>query len=194
MKILFEGSNLTNSEAEEIFDNFITSDFTLIENVENENGEYAIFSNKKTLLKAETSCNPGTDLNRLRIIDIQQDNIDEDILKFRILSTKKLDDLTITHNQIVTIIEALEVYKDTLSNANTSSVVARARANFELNKMEVIKEYLEQLADYNHQTACINCYNNRIKKNDMMGLGEGGFEQSARTNSKKEGNKDDKKK
>jgi hypothetical protein len=186
MKILFEGNNLTNTEAEEIFDNFITPDFTLLENIETKDGDYAIFSNKKILLKAETNCNPDTELNYLRIVDIEQNNVDEELLKFKILSTKKNEELIITHNQIITIIEALEVYKDTLSNANTTSVVARARVNFELNKMEVIKQYLEQLTNYNHQTACINCYNNRLKKNDMMGLGESGFDQSARKKSKKE--------
>ena len=180
MKILFEGENLTDIEAGEIFNTIITEDFSLLENIEDDNKEYAIFSNKISLLKAETSFNPETNLNNLRIIDLQQNNIDEEMLKFEILSNKQMEELKVTYNQIVTIIEALEVYKDHLLNAKTTSVVARARINFELNKMDIIKGYLEQITDYNHQTACINCYNNRKKKNDMMGLGESGFEQSAK--------------
>ena len=33
MKILFEGENLTDIEAQEILDNIITEDFSLLENV-----------------------------------------------------------------------------------------------------------------------------------------------------------------
>lgn len=180
MKILFEGENLTNIAAEEIFNTIITEDFLLLENVEDDNKEYAIFSNKLSLLKAETKFDPETNLNHLRIIDLQQNNIDEEILKFEILSTKQREELKVTYSQVVTIIEAFEVYNEHLLNAKTNSVVAKARINFELNKSNTIKQYLEQLVDYNHQTACLNCYNNRIKRNNMMGLGESGFEQSAK--------------
>ena len=70
MKILFEGENLTDIEAQEILDNIITEDFSLLESVEEINCEYAIFSNKKSLLKAETKYNPETNLNYLRILDL----------------------------------------------------------------------------------------------------------------------------
>ena len=76
--------------------------------------------------------------------------------------------------------KALEVYKDSLSDIKTSSVLVRARANFELNKVDIIKQYFEEITDYNHQTACENCYKGRLKKDNMMGLGESGFEQSAK--------------
>lgn len=180
MKILFEGENLTDIEAQEIFDSIVTEDFSLLENIEDTNCEHAIFSNKKSLIKVETKYNVENNLNYLRIIDLQKNNVDEELLKFKILTVKQGEDLIVTHNQIVTIIEALEVYKDSLSDIKTSSVVVRARANFEINKVNVIKDYFEQIADYNHQVACQNCYKGRFKKNDMMGLGEGGFEQSAR--------------
>lgn len=179
MKILFEGENLTDIEAQEIFDSIVTEDFSLLENIEDINYEYAIFSNKKSLIKVETKYNVENNLNYIRIIDLQKNNVDEELLKFKILTVKQGEDLIVTHNQIVTIIEALEVYKASLSDIKTSSVVVRARANFEINKVNVIKDYFEQIADYNHQVACQNCYKGRFKKNDM-GLGEGGFEQSAR--------------
>ena len=140
MKILFEGENLTDIEAQEILDNIITEDFSLLENVEDINCEYAIFSNKKSLLKAETKYNPETNLNYLRILDLQENNVDEELLKFKVLTTKQGEDLIVTHNQIITIIEALEVYKDSLSDIKTSSVLVRARANFELNKVYIIKQ------------------------------------------------------
>ncbi|WP_302640393.1 hypothetical protein [uncultured Clostridium sp.] len=180
MKILFEGENLTDIEAQEILDNIITEDFSLLESVEEINCEYAIFSNKKSLLKAETKYNPETNLNYLRILDLQKNNVDEELLKFKVLTTKQGEDLIVTHNQIITIIEALEVYKDSLSDIKTSSVLVRARANFELNKVDIIKQYFEEITDYNHQTACENCYKGRLKKDNMMGLGESGFEQSAK--------------
>ena len=111
---------------------------------------------------------------------MQKNNVDEELLKFKVLTTKQGEDLIVTHNQIITIIEALEVYKDSLSDIKTSSVLVRARANFELNKVDIIKQYFEEITDYNHQTACENCYKGRLKKDNMMGLGESGFEQSAK--------------
>ena len=163
MKVLFEKENLSEEKSQEIFNLFITDDYSLLENGSSKNIDYAIFSNKETLLKIETKFSKETDLNYLRIIDLEKNNIEEEILEFEVLSSKKIQNLKLSYNQVITII-------------------GRLRTEMEMEKTDIIFNYLQDIMNYNYHEACINCLNKYLipKKNNVMGLGDSGFEQSAR--------------
>lgn len=182
MKVLFEKENLSEEKSQEIFNLFITDDYSLLENGSSKNIDYAIFSNKETLLKIETKFSKETDLNYLRIIDLEKNNIEEEILEFEVLSSKKIQNLKLSYNQVITIIEALNKYKEFISTIKKDTDIGRLRTEMEMEKTDIIFNYLQDIMNYNYHEACINCLNKYLipKKNNVMGLGDSGFEQSAR--------------
>lgn len=83
-----------------------------------------------------------------------------------------LNNLSISYNQVVLLIQAFILHQEHLQEENRVS---------ELEELKEILTYLENSINYNFEVACIECEKKRKrKKNDMMGLGESGIVQSAR--------------
>lgn len=84
-----------------------------------------------------------------------------------------LNNLRISYNQVVLLIQAFILRQEHLQEENRVS---------ELEELKEILTYLENSINYNFEVACIECEKKRKRKknDDMMGLGESGIVQAAR--------------
>ena len=78
------------------------------------------------------------------------------------------------------LINATQYYFDSLDKVNGSTAQDKFRIKFEKERIKEVKLLLESVINYNLQEACEICNRKKNKKENLFGLGEGAFEQSAK--------------
>lgn len=180
MKILFIGE-LNDINTEKMVNKYIDpNEYTVIHSEEvTENKEYALYSSKDNFIRVDVEYMPETDLYKLRIVEVPVD-LGEDN-QYRILGLKKFDDLKISQRQVEMLVAALHEYIKIIQVQEYKSVQKQISANLEIEGAEKLKEYLESTIEYSYYEACETCkIKSAKKKNDMLGLGAGAFEQLVR--------------
>lgn len=81
-------------------------------------------------------------------------------LEIKIVSGKQLPDLKLTIRQIKKIIEALAHYRGFVLNCRANSF----KRDYELNSVQELIDYLQEISQYNFKSACNKCINKYVKK------------------------------
>ena len=178
MKILCYKNQIDYEEIESEV-KYFTNGYIEILVKDTENGQYAVYTSDNSLRRVDFEYSSTKDLYDLKIVEIP---LDEETIDFRIISARNLNDLRITQRQIELLINATQYYLDSLDKMNGNTAQDKFRIKFEKEKTEEVKLLLESVINYNLKEACEMCERKRNRKENLFGLGEGAFEQSARLN------------
>lgn len=181
MKVLCEKDKITDIEAENIFNKYVTKDYTFIEAATfDKDYEQALYLNKD-VLKVETVYYPDEDLNYIKITKIPISiNTINDLTGVKMKVVHPEIDFRVSYNHILTLIEGLVAYRHILGERDYGqNVILNARKDYQLNKINYLFEYFQDIIGYDYDGQCEDCMTRRLKarSSSSLGLGEDGITQ-----------------